>query len=89
MGFLAMGDLPHGRITRVSESTDNPINAIRCWRRELLPDRNWRSYGCTRLPEGGALSAQQELDLAERLSAESVSAVSLVFWRLSTFLHWQ
>jgi hypothetical protein len=74
MRFLAMRDVPHGSIAWVSESTDIPVNTIRCWRRELLQNSNWRPSVCTRLPEGGALTAQQELDLAERLPTENVSA---------------
>jgi hypothetical protein len=73
MRFLAMRDLPYGSIARVSESTTIPINTIRCWRRELLQNLNWRPDACTRLPEGGALTAQQELDLADKLPADYVS----------------
>jgi hypothetical protein len=41
MQFLTMGDVPHGRIARRWESTDSPINTIRCWRRELLRSPGW------------------------------------------------
>jgi hypothetical protein len=73
MRFLAMGNVPRDGITRVSESTDIPINTIRCRRHELLQSPNWRPYACARLPEGRAFSVQQELDLTERLRAEYVS----------------
>jgi hypothetical protein len=42
MRFLSMGDVPHGRITRVSESIDISIKIIRCWWRELLQNPNWQ-----------------------------------------------
>jgi hypothetical protein len=74
MRFLAIGDVPHGSITRVSESTDVP---------------DWRPSACIRLPEGRALSAQQESDLAERLPAEYVSVGQYCLRRLSTILGWQ
>jgi hypothetical protein len=32
MRFLAMGDVPHGSITRVSVDFDTPINMIRYYR---------------------------------------------------------
>jgi hypothetical protein len=69
-----MDDVPHGGIIWVSESTDIAISTIRCWQRELLQDSNWRPYACTHLPESRSINAQQELDLAERLRVEDVSA---------------
>jgi hypothetical protein len=63
-----------GQIIRTTARSAIPINPIRCWQRELLQNPNWRPDECAHLPEGGALSAQQELDLAERLPAGHVSA---------------
>jgi hypothetical protein len=62
MQLLAMPDIPHVAIRKVSESTEIPMGPIRRWRHDgFSPD-----------PPSRALNARQESDLAERLPVEYV-----------------
>jgi hypothetical protein len=70
MQLLAMRDIPRGAIRRMSESAEIPTGAMRRWRGELHERPNWRPSGFSAHPPSGALNAQQELDLPERLRVE-------------------
>jgi hypothetical protein len=64
MQLLAMPNIPHGAIRKVSESTEIPMGAIRRWRRD----------GFSTDPPSRALNARQQSDLAERFRVEYVLA---------------
>jgi hypothetical protein len=64
MQFLAMPDMPHSGIRKVSESTEIPTGPIRRWRRNGFSINS---------PSRG-LNTRQESDLAERLRVEYVLA---------------
>jgi hypothetical protein len=87
MQLLAMRDIPHGAIRRLSEATEIPTGAIRLWRGELHERPNWHSDGFSVHPPNCALNAQQEFDLPERLLVEYASPIVIALQRPSVVWH--